>query len=129
MNVVEDSPEGGLEMKRNPVGRDEANHGNDDNESGVEPVDVLVDVLPGHRDVGDVDLVGVALGGTGSKRNIVLGAIREGLGLLARGGGRRHVDGCCPKRSLCVEDGDGKCRREESAQHTREPRGDGFSEE
>ena len=46
---------------------------------------MLMDVLPGHGGIGDVNLLGIILG-TASKRLVVGSAIREGSGLLA---GRR----------------------------------------
>lgn len=92
VDVVEDGPEGSLELKRNPVGGDEAHQRNKHNECCVEPVDVLGPVAPGHRSVGDVDLVGILLGNASSKRNIVLGAIREWRGMLACSSSCRHVD-------------------------------------
>jgi hypothetical protein len=100
VEVVKACPEGSVELERNPVGGDEADDGNDDDECGVEPIDMLVPVGPGYREVGNVRLValqGVDLGGRlASKRNIVFGAIREGGGSLGVHGGRRHIDdGAC----------------------------------
>lgn len=92
MDIVKDGPESGLELKRNPVGGDEAHQGNKNNKCCVEPVDVLGPVAPGHGSIGDVRLVGVLLGGAGSERDIVLGAIREWRGILARSSSCRHVD-------------------------------------
>lgn len=48
VEVVDDSEDGRVEAKRNPVGGDEASQGDEDDEDGVEPVDVLVPVGPGH---------------------------------------------------------------------------------
>jgi hypothetical protein len=91
VDVVEDSPESGLQLERNPVGGDEAHQGNENNKCCVEPVDVLGPVAPGHGSVGDVRLVGVLLSSAGSERDIVLGAIREWRGILARSSSCRHV--------------------------------------
>lgn len=92
VNVVEDSPESSLELERNPVGGDESGQGNEDNQRGVEPVDVLRPVAPGHGSIGNMDLVGILLGTASAERNIVLGAIREWLGILARSSSCRHID-------------------------------------
>ena len=48
VEVVDDGEDGRVEAKRNPVGGDEASQGDEDDEDGVEPVDVLVPVGPGH---------------------------------------------------------------------------------
>jgi hypothetical protein len=92
VDIVEDSPESGLQLERNPVGGDEANQGNKNNKCCVEPVDVLRPVAPGHRSVGNVRLVDILLGATGSERDIVLGAIRKWRGILARSSSCRHID-------------------------------------
>lgn len=80
-------------MQRDPVGRDEAGQRDEDDEDGVEPVDVLVPVAPGHGLVGDMDLLGVVLG-AGSQRHIVGCAVWEGgrRGLCGRG---RWLGHCC----------------------------------
>lgn len=52
--VVEHSEDGRLHLKRYPVRGDEAREGNEDDECGVEPVDVLVPVLGGDGLVGDI---------------------------------------------------------------------------
>lgn len=85
MDVVEDGPESGIEAERNPVGGDEPDKGNDDDEGGVEPVDVLVKAAPGHGRVGNVHLgLGSLDLGTSvaSKGHIVLRAIGKGGGSL-----------------------------------------------
>jgi hypothetical protein len=92
VDVVEDSPESSLELERDPVGGDEAHQRNKHNKCCVEPVDVLGPVAPSHGSVGDVRLVDVLLGSAGSKRDIVLGAIREWRGILARSSSCRHID-------------------------------------
>jgi hypothetical protein len=92
VNIVEDSPKGSLELKRNPIGGDEAGQGNEDNQRGIEPVDVLRPVAPGHGSIGNMDLIGILLGTASAERNIVLGAIREWLGILARSSSCRHID-------------------------------------
>lgn len=89
VEVVDDGEDGGIELDRDPVGGDEANHGNDDDEGGVEPVDVLVPVGPGHGRVGNVHLVEVV--SASAQRLVVGSAIRKGSGSLGRGrGGRRR---------------------------------------
>lgn len=91
VEVVHNGKDGGIEAEGNPVGRDEANHGNDDDEGGIEPVDVLVPVGPGHRGVGDVHLGGI-MAVASAKRLVIGGAIGEGgRSLLLRGSRRRHV--------------------------------------
>jgi len=92
VDVVEDGPESSLKLKRDPVGGDEAHQGNKNNKCCVEPVDVLGPVAPSHGSIGDVRLVDVLLGAAGSKRDIVLGAIREWRGILARSSSCRHID-------------------------------------
>lgn len=57
--VVDDGPDGGLQLQRRPVGRDEAAQGNEDDEGDIEPVDVLVPVGPRDGQVGDVWLLGI----------------------------------------------------------------------
>lgn len=47
--LTDNSPDGSLELQRHPVGRDETEDGDEDDEGGAKPVDVLVPVLPGHR--------------------------------------------------------------------------------
>jgi hypothetical protein len=92
VDVVEDSPESSLKLERNPVGGDEAYQGNEDNQRGVEPVDVLRPIAPGHGSIGNMDLGSILLGTASAERNIVLGAIREWLGILARSSSCRHID-------------------------------------
>lgn len=90
VEVVENGPDSGIVLEGNEVGRDETAKRNDDDEGGVEPVDVEVDVLPSHRSVGDVHLLGIILG-AGSERLVVGGAVREVRGRLGRRGRRRHL--------------------------------------
>lgn len=87
---TDNSPDGGLELERDPVGGNEADGGNDQDERGAEPVDVLVPVLPGHGQLGNVRLLGVVVGFT--ERNVFGSAVGKGRSLLRRGGrrGRRH---------------------------------------
>lgn len=91
VEVVYDGEDGGIQLKRHPVRGDEAEGRDHDNECCVEPVDVLVEVAPGHGRLGDVHLGGIrSLAYT--KRLVIRGAIREGRGLGGRGHRRRH--GC-----------------------------------
>ena len=55
--VVGNGPNGGLEIERSPGRVDQTNDWNTDDESDVEPVDVLVPVLACDWGVGDVSLV------------------------------------------------------------------------
>jgi len=95
VEVIDDSEHGRLPRQRDPVGADESNQGNDQNEGCVEPVDVLVPVGQSDRLGCDVRLLAVVgLGGT--HRNIVGSAIGEVIGLRGLGAGgrsrRRHVE-------------------------------------
>lgn len=90
VEVEDDGPDGGIEADRDPVGGDKAENGNDDDESGVEPVNVEVDVGPSHWSVGNVNRLGIILG-VASKRLAVGGPVREGRGLLT-GQRRRHLE-------------------------------------
>lgn len=80
-------------MQRHPVGGDKAGQRDEDDEDGVEPVDVLVPVAPGHGQVGNVHLLGIVLG-AGPQRHIVGCAIWEScrLDLCGRGCGFGHVE-------------------------------------
>ena len=91
VKVEDDGPDAGIEVERDPVGRDKADDGNDDDESGVEPVNVEVDVGPSHWSVGNVNLLGIILG-VASERLVVDGSVREGRGLLAGQRRRRHLE-------------------------------------
>jgi hypothetical protein len=82
VEVVKACPEGSVELERNPVGGDEADDRDDDDEGGVEPVDMLGPVLPCHGHIRDVRLLNVKLGRVRSQRHIVSGAVGEGLSLL-----------------------------------------------
>lgn len=89
VEVVDDGKDGGIEVQRHPVGGDEANDGDNDDEKGVEPVDVLVPVAPGHGGIGNVHLF--VPGASTAERLIVGGAIGKGLSLRLLGhGGRRR---------------------------------------
>lgn len=48
VEVVDDGEDGRGQLERHPVGGDEAQQGDEDDEGGVEPVDVLVPVAPGN---------------------------------------------------------------------------------
>ena len=52
--IVEDGKGGRLPMQCNPVGRDQADNGGEDDQCRVQPIDVLRPVLPGHWLVGDI---------------------------------------------------------------------------
>jgi len=60
--VVQDSPDGSLELERDPESLDAAIDGNAHDESDVEPVDMLVPVRSRHRGFGDVRFLGVIFG-------------------------------------------------------------------
>ncbi|KAH6702518.1 hypothetical protein EV126DRAFT_228558 [Verticillium dahliae] len=87
VEVVNDREDSRLPLERNPVGRDEANGGNDEDEKCVEPVDVKPPVTPSNGLAGDVRLLGVGPGTADG--DIVLGTV---IPLL--GGCRRHRCGC-----------------------------------
>lgn len=93
VEVVDDGEDGGGELQRHPVGGDEAGQRDEDDEDGVEPVDVLVPVAPGHGQVGNVHLLGIVLG-VRPQRHIVGCAIWERcrLDLCGRGCGFGHVE-------------------------------------
>ena len=59
--VEGDGPDGSLQVERSPVGGDEAAHGDANDESDIEPVDVLVPVLLCQGSLSDVRLLGVVL--------------------------------------------------------------------
>jgi hypothetical protein len=60
--VVGNSPDGGLELERDPPGLHAAVEGDADDEGDVEPVDVLVPVRTGHGGFCDMWLLRVVLG-------------------------------------------------------------------
>lgn len=95
-------------------GHSQSNQGNEDDESGTEPVDVLIPVLHGHGLLGDVRFFKIVLGAP--ERLVLGGSIRECRSL--QGGCRRRghdgrgwvalmmVDGSNNNRSVrpeCVE--------------------------
>ena len=55
--VVDDGPDGGLELQRDPEGLDAAVHGDTDDEGDVQPVDMLIPVLTGDGGISDMDLL------------------------------------------------------------------------
>ena len=59
VEVVDDGEDGGLEVERYPVAGHEAQDGDNDDEGGVQPVDLLVPVAPGRWLVGNVNLLGI----------------------------------------------------------------------
>lgn len=80
-------------MEANPVHGDKANQRDEDNERGVQPVDMLVPVTPSDGLVSDVHLLEVGWS-SGAKRLVVGCAIGESLSLGRLGwhGGRgRHI--------------------------------------
>lgn len=123
VEVVDESPDGCVEMERNPVGRDEPDHGNQDDQGAVKPVHVLWPVGPGHGKLGDVHFALVLLdlgNGVASEWDVVGGAVGKGRGLLGGGRYRRHGGwfGVC------------RWRREVAnwtSQHRRQVRGEGPS--
>lgn len=88
--LTNDGPDGSLELERDPVGGNEADGGNDEDEGSAEPVDVLVPVLPGHGQLRDMRLLGVVV--SLAEWDVLGGAVGESRSLLRRGGrrGRRH---------------------------------------
>jgi len=84
--VVDDGPDEGGRAERRPERSDAANQGNSQNENDIEPIDVLVPVLAGHRCLGDVHLFGVVLD---IADGVVGGSISGGHGSRQLGG----VDG------------------------------------
>lgn len=92
VEVVDESEDGSVELERHPVRGDEAGHGNEDDEGGVEPVDMLVPVGPRHGQLGNVRLLGPGLLlNTGSPQRLVIRrAIGEGIDARRLG---RHVGG------------------------------------
>jgi hypothetical protein len=92
VEVVYHGPDGSVKAEGDPVGVDDADEGKENDEGGVEPVDVPVPVLPGQRSIGDVDFGSGVLVASTTERNVVLGAVREGLSLLGRRRGC-HFDG------------------------------------
>ena len=86
VEVVDNGEDGGIRVKGSEVGSDEAQQRNNDNEYGVEPVDMLVPVGHGHGRVRNVHLARVLLPGP---QGLVVGRpVRERRG---GGGSRRHV--------------------------------------
>lgn len=57
--VVNDSPDGSLELQWHPESLNTAIDGNSHDEEDVQPVDMLVPVLASQRRIGDMDLLGV----------------------------------------------------------------------
>jgi len=55
--VVCDGEKGRLELERNPEGGDQAGKGDEDDEGGIQPVDVLIPVLQCDRLLGDICLM------------------------------------------------------------------------
>lgn len=87
VEVVDDSKQGRLPLQLHPVCGDEADHGHNDDEGGVEPVDVLVPVAPGDGLVGDVRLGQVGTLSRATHGFVVGCAIGTALGLGGRGYG------------------------------------------
>lgn len=115
VEVVDEGPDSRLEGQRHPVGGhtgrkcqsiffsfslrvvvgawySQAQHGNEENERDIEPVDVLVPVLQRNGLVGDVRLLGVEIG---FPNGLIVGrSVRKGRSRLHRlGGWRRHGEG------------------------------------
>lgn len=86
MEVIENSEERRLHGQGDPVSGDHAHGGDDQDESGVEPVDMLVPVRPGHGLLSNVWLAGVVL--LAARRLVIGRAIGEVLD-LGRASGRR----------------------------------------
>jgi len=59
--VVKDSPDGSLPLERCVVGLDHSIDGNENDKNDIEPVDVLIPILPRHGQLGDVRLLAVHL--------------------------------------------------------------------
>lgn len=57
--VVDDGPDGSLELQWHPKGLNTAIDGNSHDEKNVQPVDMLVPVLASQRRIGDMDLLRV----------------------------------------------------------------------
>jgi hypothetical protein len=57
--IVHNSPDGSLELERNPDGLDAAIDWDAKNEEDVQPVDVLVPVVASHGGIGNMDLLSV----------------------------------------------------------------------
>jgi hypothetical protein len=58
--VVDNGPDGGLELQRHPEGLDQPVQGDTNDEDDVQPVDMLVPVLTSDGRVGNMDLLGVS---------------------------------------------------------------------
>lgn len=76
VEVVDHGEDGGVELHGDPVRRDEAHERHDDDEVGVDPVDVLVPVAPCHGGLGNVRLLHI----------VALGPQGDVLGRPVRGG-------------------------------------------
>lgn len=63
--VVDDSPDGCLQLQRHPEGLYAAVDRNAEDKEDIEPVDMLVPVAPGHLGVGNVHLLGLSRPGAG----------------------------------------------------------------
>jgi len=57
VEVVEDSEGGGLEAERRQIGTDATHQRDEDDEIGIQPVDVFVPVAPCYGIFGDVRLL------------------------------------------------------------------------
>ena len=57
--VIGDGPDCGRSAERSPESGDATNDRDANNQNDIEPVDVLVPVLSGHRRIGDVRLIWV----------------------------------------------------------------------
>ena len=118
VEVVDNRENGGIEVERNPVGGNEAQSWDNEDEGGVQPVDMLDPVAPSDGSIGNVNLLGI-VGAAGPTKRFVFGsAIREGLCLYRLGGrGGRHVEEGVVRMSLftlCVINGmlSSKCQPE-----------------
>jgi hypothetical protein len=58
--VVDDRPNGRLQLQRYPESLDAPGEGNTEDENDIQPVDMLVPVLASHLSVGNVHLLGVS---------------------------------------------------------------------
>lgn len=61
VEVVEDRENGGIRVERYPVRRNESDEWNDDDQCGVEPMDMFVYVGPCHWRIGNVDFLSILL--------------------------------------------------------------------
>lgn len=76
--VVDDGPDGGLELQGHPDGLDASVQRDSDDEEDIEPVDMLVPVLARHGRIGDMDLLGLS----GPRPRSLRGFGRHAEGLL-----------------------------------------------